>query len=177
MRIRKLSESEKAEAALVFADSLRLECVRVAEEAAWTNWLASLTAFILRRPPRTTDNAVGLFGTVWVPRRLRTEPEDLDGGFFNDMAWLVHELTHVWQYQHQGPWYLARAIRVQILLGPSGYNYGGEEGLREATRSGRGWRDFNVEQQGEIARDFYRRIRARQPAASWLPFIEEMRRG
>ena len=43
---------------------------------------------------------------------------------------MIHELTHVWQYQHTGPQYLADAVYAQATgdgVGDSGYNYGYRE--------------------------------------------------
>lgn len=41
---------------------------------------------------------------------------------------LIHELTHVWQYTFEGPFYFAEAIHAQIpVIGSGGYNYGYRE--------------------------------------------------
>lgn len=38
---------------------------------------------------------------------------------------LIHELTHVWQYTFEGPFYFAEAIHAQVpVIGSGGYNYG-----------------------------------------------------
>lgn len=67
------------------------------------------------------------------------------------MNWLIHELTHAWQYQHIGIRYLFKAILGHIRLGPKVYEYGGEKGLREAVADGVEFTSFNPEQQGDIA--------------------------
>ena len=64
---------------------------------------------------------------------------------------MIHELTHVWQYQQNGSAYLADAVYAQATgdgVGDSGYNYGYRgagrshghhpEGLRTGTENGAG---------------------------------------
>ncbi len=175
MSSRPLTPAEAAEAQAVFAAGLDYSRVRVIEEAAWPNWLASLGARLGGRPAPQTDNAVTLDGRMFFPRRLQTAVSDLASGNYGDMAWLMHELTHVWQSQREGPGYLLRALRAQIALGPRVYDYGGEAGLAAAIQAGKTLADFNVEQQADIARDYYRRLRLGQSVGAWQPFVEVLR--
>lgn len=55
---------------------------------------------------------------------------------------LVHELTHVWQYQHGGPDYLSEALWAQFF----GDGYDWKKGLAEGKR----WEALNPEQQAEL---------------------------
>ncbi|HHG83478.1 MAG TPA: hypothetical protein ENJ82_01915 [Bacteroidetes bacterium] len=64
------------------------------------------------------------------------------------MRWLVHELTHVAQYEAVGSQYLGEAIAAQNSSAK--YNYGGPAGL-----VGKNLADFNREQQGDIVADAY----------------------
>ena len=66
---------------------------------------------------------------------------------------LVHEMMHVWQYQKMGAVYIPRALAAQNSA--MGYNYGGLCALEEATKSGRGLKAFNLEQQADIITDYY----------------------
>lgn len=71
-----------------------------------------------------------------------------------DDAVLMHELVHVWQFQHFGAIYLAlawRAHRAERV-----YDYGGEYGLITAMWEGRQLLDFSVEQQAEIVEYSFR---------------------
>ena len=61
------------------------------------------------------------------------------------MAWLVHEVTHVSQYQKYGIVYIIKALRAQRH---GGYNYK-ETWLQTALN------DFNFEQQADIAKQYY----------------------
>ena len=67
---------------------------------------------------------------------------------------LLHELTHVWQFQHLGSVYISQALRAQHSL--AGYNYGGVSNLLSYLKKGKNFFNFNLEQQGDIVADYYR---------------------
>jgi hypothetical protein len=90
------------------------------------------------------------------------------------LSWLMHEMTHAWQYQHQGWGYLLKALQAQFAGGAQAYDFGGENGLREALQQNRGLLDFNPEQQGDICRTYYDRLRRGQDVSAWQPFIDEL---
>jgi len=69
---------------------------------------------------------------------------------------LVHELTHVWQYEKAGAIYMAQAVHAQISRGRGAYDYGGPAGLQAARTKGQGLTGFNREEQAQIVEDFYR---------------------
>lgn len=66
---------------------------------------------------------------------------------------LIHELVHIWQYQHFASVYIPRALYAQRTR--EGYNYGGGEAIRQAVAQGLGFLDFNWEQQGDIVADYF----------------------
>lgn len=74
---------------------------------------------------------------------------------------LLHELTHVWQYQRMGIVYMPRAIRA--MFSEQGYNYGGVDRLYEMKQQGSKLTDFNLEQQADIIADYYRVANGYQP--------------
>ncbi|MBP7694717.1 MAG: hypothetical protein KA764_22535 [Anaerolineales bacterium] len=179
MSKRPLSASELAEARLVFADGLDYTRVRVAEASPFPNFIADIGAFFQGKK-RTWDNAVTLGDTSYFPRQLRTSPADLAAGL-TDMAWLIHELTHQWQFQTAGWRYLSEALHVQLTLGPAGYDYAGKAGspreaLRAASQVQRRFLDFNREQQGDIARDYYVARKRGEDVAAWQPFVDDLRK-
>lgn len=148
---RGLTGPEKTEARLVFGNSMDYDAIRVTAAP-----LMSAGGFARTLP-----------GTIYFP------PSNFRADFssqLNDMTFLIHEMTHAWQYQHGTSVFttLYHAIR-------GNYNYGGEAGLRQATAQGKHFRDFNTEQQGDICRDYYRNLKT--PGASvtaYLPFIQEV---
>jgi hypothetical protein len=70
---------------------------------------------------------------------------------------LVHEMTHVWQFQRRGWRYMAEALWAQSFGG--GYVY-----VKEL-RSGRAWRQLNLEQQAMLVQDAYQGSYFEQPGA------------
>ena len=69
-------------------------------------------------------------------------------------SFLLHELTHVWQYERLGAVYIPRALRAQFS--EPGYNYGGASNLRNQLEAGNDFSTFNLEQQGDIVSDYFR---------------------
>jgi hypothetical protein len=65
---------------------------------------------------------------------------------------VVHELTHVYQYEKAGTRYLGQAVLAQCGVG---YDYGGAIGLEKDFKAGKKYRDYNREQQAQIAEDYF----------------------
>jgi hypothetical protein len=125
---RALNGREVAIAKSVFGISIDLTLVRVDERAVLG--------------PSFTKRAFTSFHTInaW-------------GGLEDSV--LVHELTHVWQYETAGAIYMAQALHGQFQRGRDAYNYGGPDGLRAAQAKGQGLTAFNREEQAQIVQDFY----------------------
>jgi len=93
---------------------------------------------------------------------------------------IVHELVHVYQYIIVGSIYILQALRAQRK---SGYEYGGWKQLEKDWADGKHFRDYNREQQGQIAQDYYNEVIAknisdRDPICrAYEPFINELRSG
>ncbi len=172
---RRLTPSEVREGQLIFAQALPYARVWVHESAHWPNWLARLGNLLSGSPPPVANNSVTIGYSVYFPVQLHTSDVDLEARVFGDMAWLIHELTHVWQYQHSGPNYLTKALGVQLTKGPKAYDYGGLKGLDKASTEHRSLNDFNPEQQGDIARDYYVRLKLGLDRQAWEPFVAELR--
>jgi hypothetical protein len=170
---RELSDRERQEAFIVFGSGLDLDKPRVVEGVSWPNWPARLVAWLRRQPSPQSDNAITLGSRMNFPRPLRTAAADLAAGQIDDMAWLIHELTHVWQYQRMGPIYLVKAVWSHLHSGEEVYEYGGEPGLTTARAEGKSLDGFNLEQQGDIARDYYRRRSLGQDTSAWEVFVDE----
>lgn len=178
---RSLTSLEREEATLVFADSVAFDAVRILERDPWPLRTASLGTR-LRGLPATETNAFALGNTLRFSRLLRTGESAEPTERLPDIAWIVHELTHVWQFQHFGWIYLLRALAAQARLGAAAYRYSAADDLEAKGRdlqsqrdSGRRFGDFNAEQQGDIARDFYFARKRDMDLSGWLPYIEEMR--
>ncbi len=101
----------------------------------------------------------------------------LPPGGSRDMAWIVHELTHVWQYQTTGWTYAPKAIWAQMTEGYS-YTESGktaEQSLKDARAAGKTLYDYNKEQQGDIISDYYRHLQKREDISAWQPFIDDIK--
>jgi len=92
----------------------------------------------------------------------------------SNVAILVHELVHVYQYERAGSRYFAEALLAQH---EAGYDYGGAAALQEARARGRHLRDFNREQQAQIVQDYYMQRRQLGDTSAFEPFIAELRAG
>lgn len=93
---------------------------------------------------------------------------------------LVHELVHVRQFEQVGSVYIWQALRAQRT---DGYGYGGPEQLAQDRRAEKHFRDYNREQQGQIAQDYYRVVveqalpESDTTRQAYEPFIDELRDG
>jgi hypothetical protein len=90
---------------------------------------------------------------------------------------VVHELTHVYQYERVGSRYLGEAIYMLIKTRRDCYNYGGTQGLIAACAVGRQYRHYNREQQAMITQDYYNRSVKGLALDSYEPFIAQVRSG
>ncbi|MCC7361083.1 MAG: hypothetical protein IT317_16485 [Anaerolineales bacterium] len=181
MARRPLSAAEITEARLVFGPGLDYGRAHIAENAAWPDWIDRLGARLQKRMRHKDEhNAITLGSTSFFPVTLNTAPDAVAGGFLRDMSWLIHELTHQWQFQRWGWRYLTTSLRVQLELGRRAYDYRRDQpsleaALTAAQAAGRRLADFNPEQQGDLARDYYVRLKQAQNYVPWEPFIAELR--
>jgi hypothetical protein len=94
-----------------------------------------------------------------------------------DLNTLIHELTHVYQYEQVGSRYLGEAIYMLIKTKRHCYDYGLIQGLQEARVAGKRYRDFNREQQAQIVQDYFALRQRGRNVAVYEPFVAEMRAG
>ena len=179
MATRHLTEFEQQEARRVFGDGLDYTRVRVVEKNYFPNFVADIGAALQGRK-RTWDNAITLGNHVMFPRPLKTDVATVDGGDLIDISWLMHELTHAWQFQQVGWRYLYETLSVQIKMGMECYNYQGQhpskaKAVREACERRHDIDHFNLEQQGDFARDYYYALRMNTEHDAWEPLIQSFR--
>jgi hypothetical protein len=99
-------------------------------------------------------------------------PSGSDGRSNLDIV--VHELVHVYQNEKVGTVYLGQAIYAQMTVG---YGYGGAAGLTADRAAGKHYRDYNREQQAQIAQDYYTLRQSGGDTTAYQPFIAELRAG
>lgn len=162
----------------VFGDTLDFSRARIHECTTWPDAMDRLGRFLKRMPPpgEREHNALTLGNHCYFPvRLLETLPPPGDKEDYK-LDWLVHELTHVWQYQHIGWSYLFKALWAQFRQKARAYDFGGKEGLLKSREKEIPFKDFNPEQQGNITQTFYKRLRKGQDVSAWKPYIEELQK-
>jgi hypothetical protein len=145
---RPLTAYEQREATKVFWGSLRMDVIEISEGGPLT-W-----GGYARTTPDHVRFPNGSFG---------------ESGF---IPWLIHELTHVWQYQHGAP--LGNVI-VSAFRG--NYDYGGEPALRKRYADGDDFGDFGFEQQGDILQNYYEALVAGRDTSAFDPYLVQVRAG
>jgi hypothetical protein len=93
-----------------------------------------------------------------------------------NLSIMVHELTHVYQYEKVGSLYIAQAIHAQ---NGAGYDYGN---LEQQRNEGKHFANFNREQQAQMCQDYYLTTHGQTAQfgatqAQLEPFVEEARVG
>jgi hypothetical protein len=150
-----------AASAVLGRDAIRYDAVRVAE--------GRLLSLVFRL---NGGRAFTTFHTINLPSSTRHSSSHL--------GIVVHESTHVYQFEVVGSIYIYEAIRAQRT---TGYAYGGWQQLQEDWRNGRHFKDYNREQQGLMAQDYYTEVveKGRLPQdpirQAYEPFIAELRSG
>ncbi len=127
---RSLTRAEKAILEQVFRNSVALYNVRVVDGFAGI--------FSINRRPFTLGNTIYMKSA-----RDELSPDDYH-------KTLVHECTHVWQYQNLGYRYTMDALWAQWTLPGEGYRWQDEFG-RGRSR----WWDFNREAQAQFVEDVW----------------------
>lgn len=168
---------EKVEFAQVFGDSLDYERVRIHECATWTDFIDKIGRKIKKMEPikEGEHNAITLGNHCFFPVQLPTDLVPVNDPQNYKLDWLVHELTHAWQYQKIGWAYLVKAVYAQIRDKAEAYNFGGEEGLLKSLQKNKPFKDFNPEQQGNITQAYYVRRRKGGDTKAWDPYIQELK--
>jgi hypothetical protein len=133
---RALSPDERALLRKVFGPSLGYRNVRLVQGRSG--------AFGTNQRPFTLGNTVYLKGVD-----LAERPDVL-----------VHEVVHVWQYQHEGPRYTTDALGAQVIYGWQGR--GAYDWVAELARGRTAWPQFNAEAQGAFVQDVWA---AKEPTA------------
>lgn len=172
--VRPLYAWEIQEARRVFADRLVYDPIRIHECNLWPDRINQLGARLKGMDPPSGHNAITLGNHVYFPVRLLTAPVLPDHKEHYRIGWLIHELTHCWQYQQMGWSYLFKALGAQFRGGAQAYNFGGENGLLDRLSQGWKFTDFNLEQQGDIVRSYYERICRGGETHAWSPYIAQL---
>ncbi len=172
MPIRPLRAEELAEVELVFSTGLDVTLIRVHENNSLPDWVGCIGAKLRGNPP-PEHNAITLGNTCYFPVTLTTNDPG-NSLWLRDMGWLMHELTHAWQYQHVGIRYLPEALMHPIYTyAPPGEAQ--DTALKGFSKAGKVFRDFTREQQGDIVRDYYFFLKQNRDVSAWDPYLKDLR--
>lgn len=72
---------------------------------------------------------------------------------------LVHEMTHVWQFQNGGLAYIPDSLVSQLRARLGSGSRNGAYDWRSAAKAGTPWADWNPEQQAELVEEYNRALR------------------
>jgi hypothetical protein len=172
MAVRSLNPIELAEIQAVFGAGLNLDRARIREETSIGNWVGTIGAWLRGRQP-PTGNAITVGNTSYFPGTLVT-PNTNDPMWLTHMGWLMHELTHQWQYQRYGFIYLFQAMFAPTYV----YEAAGQRpsaAIKELSEKGKKFSDFNREQQGDIVRDYYFALKQNEDVSGWDTYLIELR--
>jgi hypothetical protein len=151
---RSLSAAEQELLAPIYQASIDLSCVRLREGIGGV-LNASRRAFVIEN-------------TLYLPREYLPLRHHV----------LVHELCHVWQFQHGGHAYIGDSVHAQLL----GDGYELEKGLLQ----GLCWAQLNAEQQATLIEASFSQgcfdgrpflIRGRDWTGHWKAAVTELRAG
>jgi hypothetical protein len=165
---------EIQEARHVFGIGLAYERVRIHECTAWPNTINRIGTRLKGMQHSGAPNAITVGNHCYFPVRLLETLVPVDHPSHHLILWLIHELTHAWQFQKLGWRYLGMALSAQMRYRAKAYDFGGEEGLLKAIQQGLKLADFNLEQQGDIASAYYARLCRGQDVSAWGPYIAEI---
>ena len=139
---RKLSAEEIKDAKEIFQDSIDYSKIEITRDSAY-----SVGA------PRTIGNTIHL-KSDW-------------GDFVKDTLdltetgkeTLIHEMTHVWQYQNGGLAYIPLSLIAQIKAAVGKGSRNAAYDWRGAIKAGLKWEDWNPEQQAELVEDYNKALK------------------
>ena len=98
--------------------------------------------------PIQPDNfAMSPNGNIYFPEKYFSE--DFSKNDFYDQAWFVHEVMHIYQYQKENQWMTLKGFFLGMgrFFGFNPYKY--------KIDFSKNISDYNMEQQGDIARDYF----------------------
>jgi hypothetical protein len=142
---RPLTDFEKSEAQIVFGNKLNFNKITIAEDAIMS---------------------VGGYARA-LPHTIYFPPGSFGGSNF--MPWLMHELTHSWQWQHG-----VSSFTMIFDAVDADYDYGGAAGLIAANNAGKKFRQFTTEEQADIVRDYYVLTKSGRNTSAWQHFINQL---
>ncbi|MBX5457215.1 MAG: DUF4157 domain-containing protein, partial [Thermogemmatispora sp.] len=165
---RSLTPDEIAYAREIYADSLDYSAITITKHSILSSGAS-----------RTVGNTINLEDDYYDGDTLNLTPEG--------RLILIHEMGHVWQYQHGGLAYIPESLVAQIRGAIGGGSRNAAYDWRAAVKEGKPWEEWNPEQQAEAIEDYNRALRRTRDGtataddykdlSTLLPYIDKVRRG
>ncbi|WP_081838956.1 DUF4157 domain-containing protein [Thermogemmatispora carboxidivorans] len=165
---RSLRPDEIAYAREIYADSLDYSAITITKHSILSSGAS-----------RTVGNTINLEDAYYDGDTLNLTPEG--------KLILIHEMGHVWQYQHGGLAYIPESLVAQIRGSIGSGSRGAAYDWQEAIKAGTPWEKWNPEQQAEAIEDYNRALRRTRDGTATLqdykdlstlqPYIDKVRRG
>jgi hypothetical protein len=133
---RKLTQPEKDAAKVIFRTSVDLDVVEIRRGSFLSGGAT----------PRTSGNIINMSDDQFVGNTLTLTP---DGALT-----LIHELVHVWQYQHGGFKYVESSLVPQAVAGSRGISRNVAYNWRDSVNNSIPWERWNAEQQAQCISDY-----------------------
>ncbi len=133
---RGLTQPEKDAATTIFHTSVDLGAVEIRRGSLLSGGNTA----------RTSGNLINLPDAYFVGKTMQLTPA---GSLV-----LIHELVHVWQYQHGGFSYIELSLVPQAVAGSRGISRNAAYNWRNSEESGIPWERWNAEEQAECISDY-----------------------
>jgi len=158
---RRLTSAERKEAETVYQDSIDYDKVEIVCGGIFT-----IGGVKGDKPPiaRTVGNKICLTPSDFKEKSTDLMPTGLET--------LIHELGHVWQFQHGGIAYIPSALSAQHKASKQTGDRNAAYDWRQALKAHLPWEEWNAEQQAQAATDYYdaeKRLEAGLPTPSNQP--------
>lgn len=148
---------EASLARMIFGRALQISNIRIHELAAWPDTIDDWGRKLKGIPPRqpSAHNAITLGNAIFFPVGMPVDQPERDDPEWYKLPWLIHELTHCWQFQTIGLGYIWLALQAQFREKANVYDFGGASNLHNMRNQGWNIKNFNLEQQGNITQAFF----------------------
>ncbi len=163
-------------------DNLAYDRVRIHEGDGWPNWVNQIGRWLKGMTPAEpgTNNAITLGYHCYFPVALPVALPGFGSAYDYSVGWLIHELTHAWQYQHAGWIYLFQALSAQLRLGPKVYDLDPPDVMVQKRAAGWTLAGYNREQQATLVAAYYYFQRSPDSnqalIAAYAPYVGDLAR-
>jgi hypothetical protein len=178
--MRSLYGWEIAAARQVFGDHLAYSRVCIHEGVTWPDWANKFGRWLKRLPPpdASSHNAITLAHHCFFPVALPTAQPQPGADQDYAVGWLIHELTHVWQFEHLGWAYLFRALAAQFRLGDAAYTLPAMSELVANRAAGWTLLQLNGEAEAVLVAEYYYALRDpaanQERLAAYAPYVADL---